>query len=175
MFYQSLAGLQSQLSLPSPNCPLCRRCYPVLLPLYGFAAFAQPIKADLAEPVGAKPWRWYWISRTAIKATASLALLAVKVTLQASTVQVQKVQGSSSATSGNRCSIRRPDQNMVISLIVGPEANRDCGTNRPSQLRYVRGREPHHDRFGFQLSVMMGGLPADESVQFGTDAPLQSY
>lgn len=50
---------------------------------------------------------------------ASLAKLAVKVTLQASTVQVQKVQGSSSATSGNRCSIRRLDQNMVISLIVG--------------------------------------------------------
>lgn len=69
---------------------------------------------------------------------ASLAKLAVKVTLQASTVQVQKVQGSSSATSGNRCSIRRLDQNPEYgdfadrgprpTVIVGPTDLRNSGT-----------------------------------------------
>ena len=53
--------------------------------------------------------------------------------------------------------------------------NRDWRPDEPPRNSSTRGGEPHHDRFEFRLSVMTGWLPVEESVQFGTDATLQSY
>ncbi len=129
---------------------VCNRSYRCHSPIVRFAVaviqssfrymvlppWPNPIKADLAEPPGNFLCGLSPGGGTGYPELRSK--LAVKVTLQDLNRTSAKSARIQLGDERKSLSIRRPDQDMVISLIVG-RGQPHCRTNRPSQLRYARG------------------------------------